>query len=92
MSDSDQTKGLYRKFLVLRTDGSSEPGGKHDGCECFVLDITHDKYAAPALLAYAEACDAEYPELAKDIRANLVSSPLVNGPTGEEAAPATKES
>lgn len=25
--------GLYAKFRVERTDGTSEPGAKHDGCE-----------------------------------------------------------
>lgn len=61
-------QGLYRKFEVNRTDGSDAPGGKHHGCEYFVLDTTHDKFAAPALLAYANACESEYPELAADLR------------------------
>lgn len=41
MSDSD--KGLYQKFIVYRTDGTSEKGGKHAGCDYFVLDIDHDE-------------------------------------------------
>ena len=32
-----------------------------------MLDLTHDKYAAPALRAYAEHCQAEYPALADDL-------------------------
>ncbi len=64
----DKTKGLFGKFRVERTDGSSSPGGKHAACEYFVLDISHDRYAIPALLAYADACEAEYPLLAADIR------------------------
>jgi hypothetical protein len=60
--------GLYRKFSVERTDGSSEPGGKHEHCNYFVLDWAHDKYARAAALAYATACEAEYPDLARDLR------------------------
>jgi|CXWL01.1.fsa_nt_gi hypothetical protein len=64
----DETRGLYDKFAVERTDGSSEPGGKHDGCRYYVLDLTHDPFARPALLAYAVACEADYPLLAADLR------------------------
>lgn len=64
----DKTRGLYNKFRVDRTDGSSEPGGKHHQCEYFVLDLTHDKYAMAALRAYASACENEYPLLAADLR------------------------
>lgn len=63
----DKNRGLYEKFTVTRNDGSSEPGGKHHGCEYFVLDLTHDKHAAAALLACAHSCAAEYPLLASDI-------------------------
>ena len=61
--------GLYRKFEVRRTDGSDAPGGKHEHCEYFVLDATHDPCAIPALRAYANACRAEYPRLAEDLDA-----------------------
>jgi len=64
----DKTRGLYGKFHVERTDGKSAPGEKHDGCEYFVLDLTHDPFAVPALKAYADACAAEYPLLAADLR------------------------
>ena len=64
----DPTRGLYNKFEVRRVDGSSEPGGKHHWCEYFVLDLTHDKHAGAALLAYADSCEAEYPLLARDLR------------------------
>jgi len=67
----DKNRGLYGKFEVRRTDGSSEPGGKHHGCEYFVLDITHDPFAVAALAAYANACEADYPLLAADLRAKL---------------------
>jgi len=63
-----EPSGLYRKFVVERTNGSSGPGGKHEHCDYFVLDWMHDKFAIPAALAYAKACEAEYPELARDLR------------------------
>ncbi len=64
----DTGQGLFQKFEVRRTDGSSEPGGKHEGCEYFVLDTDHDPYAAAALRAYASACEASHPLLARDLR------------------------
>jgi hypothetical protein len=63
----DNSRGLYQKFHVVRTDGSSEPGGKHHECEYFVLDLTHDKHAEAALRAYAKSCSAEYPLLSADL-------------------------
>lgn len=59
--------GLYDKYNVSRRDGSSNAGGKHNNCNYFVIDLNHDKYAKPALLAYAEACKDEYPALASDL-------------------------
>jgi hypothetical protein len=61
--------GVYRKFIVNRADGSSVPGGKHERCEYFVLDWAHDPFAIPAARAYADACEAQYPALAADLRA-----------------------
>lgn len=69
----DSTRGIYNKFHVERTDGKSAPGEKHDGCEYFVLDMDHDPYAIPALRAYADACEAEFPLLAQDIRAKIAA-------------------
>jgi hypothetical protein len=60
-------RGLYGKFYIDRVDGQSEPGKKHDGCDYFVLDLTHDPFAIPAIKAYAIACAAEYPALAHDL-------------------------
>ena len=77
----DRTRGLYGKFRVSRTDGSDAPGGKHDGCDYFVLDLTHDPFAIPALAAYANACRAAYPLLTADLDAKMVRG----------AAPATTE-
>lgn len=63
----DRDAGLYAKYRVERTDGSSTPGGKHELCEYFVLDVTHDPFALAALDAYIDACGAEYPNLADDL-------------------------
>lgn len=60
--------GLIDQYAVRRLDGSSEPGGKHHGCEYFVLDVNHDPYAIPALIAYANAVEATHPVLAADVR------------------------
>lgn len=62
-----QDKGLYDKFTVLRADGSSESGGKHQWCRYFVLDIDHDVYAPAALREYARACKATNPKLSMDL-------------------------
>lgn len=75
----DKSRGLYNKFNVTRTDGSSEPGGKHDGCEYFVLDITHDPHAKAALLAYAESCKTDYPLLSHDLRATAIFASPASG-------------
>lgn len=64
---SDKSKGLIDKFTVERNDGTSAPGQKHDKCYYFVLDVTHDPHAVPALAAYAASCRAEYPVLAADL-------------------------
>lgn len=63
----DPSRGMYNKFSVLRTDGTDAPGKKHDGCQYFVLDVTHDPHAVPALRAYADSCRSAYPLLARDL-------------------------
>lgn len=62
---ADAARGLYDKYRVERKDG--DPEDKHYECRYFVLDMTHDRYARIALLAYAGACEDEYPLLAKDL-------------------------
>jgi hypothetical protein len=69
----DKNRGLYGKFIVERTDGRSAPGEKHENCEYFVLDLTHDPFALSALDAYAEACEEKYPALAKDLRGKVLT-------------------
>ncbi len=64
----DEERGLYEKYTVTRTDGSSASGEKHEHCYYFVLDTDHDPHAKPALLAYADSCEQQYPELARDLR------------------------
>lgn len=59
--------GLFRKFDVRRVDGSDKPGGKHEGCEYFVLDVQHDLHARAALSAYAARARATHPNLAADL-------------------------
>lgn len=66
----DRTLGLYKKFDVRHR---ADPTGKHARCEYFVLDMAHDKFAMPALDAYATACENEYPQLSRDLRAAVSS-------------------
>jgi hypothetical protein len=65
--------GLYKKFRVERSDGQSAPGQKHAGCEYFVLDLDHDPHARAALVAYVKSCQDEYPVLAEDLLALVVT-------------------
>jgi len=64
---SNNDQGLYKKFQVTRTDGTSNPGQKHYQCEYFVIDIDHDPYARAALRAYALACRNTHPQLYLDM-------------------------
>lgn len=80
---NDEKRGVYGKFVVTRTDGSSEPGGKHAGCAYFVLDLEHDPFALPALHAYADACEATHPELAHDLRRIVTTRPCGCRSVGE---------
>lgn len=65
-----RNRGLYNKFSrIERADGSSSPGEKHADCEYFVLDLTHDPHAVPAIRAYADSAEKDgYRELANDLR------------------------
>lgn len=90
LSERDHTKpaekqGLFLKFEVRRTDGSSQPGGKHEGCEYFVLDVDHDPLARVALQAYADACDATHPQLSQDLRRRYGLTVLPVEPTQRPA-------
>lgn len=88
----DTQRGLYAKFNVSRTDGSSAPGGKHDGCDYFVLDVTHDKHAPAALAAYAASVAATYPQLASDMRARWgLAEPAQPAPAADAVPVLTHE-
>lgn len=63
-----ENTGLYRKFNVTRVDGRDMPGGDREGARYFVLDLTNDKHAFAALLAYIESAKDDLPELANDLR------------------------
>jgi hypothetical protein len=61
--------GIYEKFIVRRADREDRPGYKHERCQYFVLDVTHDPFAGPALRAYADACEKDgYLVLAAELR------------------------
>ncbi len=75
MTNADDGKGIHRKYKIERTDGSSKPGGKHEHCAYFVLDLEHDPFALKALRAYARACRKTHPKLAEDIDAMLAARP-----------------
>ena len=64
MSAGDKDRGLYSKYRVERLN---DPEGKHEECDFFVLDLTHDPFALPAIRAYIDACRKEYPHLAVDL-------------------------
>lgn len=59
------------RYTVKREDGRDYPGGKHDGCFYWVLDIDHDLFARKALRTYIAACRTEYPKLAEDLTNEL---------------------
>jgi hypothetical protein len=84
----DTDRGIYQKFRVERTDGRSAPGEKHFGCEYFVLDLTHDPHALPALQAYAEACAESHPVLADDLWTRIARLER-EGPEGFDEAEGT---
>jgi hypothetical protein len=86
---SDKNRGVYDKFMVARADGQSESGKKHYGCFYFVLDCDHDPHAMPALLTYADSCEAAgFKKLAEDLR-NLVDERQTNTPADDEREPDT---
>ncbi len=65
--------GLYGKYIVARADGSMD----NPNAQYFVLRIDTDPYARPALVAYADACEKEYPKLARDLRQSLRFTEIV---------------
>lgn len=68
MTTDDRERGVYLRYEVQRLQDDER---KHVGCDYFVLDLTHDKFARKALKAYAKACSKEHPQLAQDLRYKL---------------------
>lgn len=68
-------QGILPKYRVERL---SDPAGKHDKCEYFVLDPQHDPFARAALYAYIKSCRATHPALAEDLQ-KLLDDTLVGG-------------
>ena len=66
---------IYARFRVRRTDKAErDPGSKHyGGCAYFVLDLSHDPAAIPALAAYVDAIRATHPMLADDLTATWLN-------------------
>lgn len=74
---SDKERGIYNKYIVNRVYGGQRKGEKHHNCRYFVLDLTHDKHAIPAIFAYASSCEVDgYHELAKDLRCSVGGEPI----------------
>lgn len=63
--EKDKKRGLYGKWHVIRV---SDFETKHDDCNTFVLDLTHDPFARFCLPSYIEKCEKDYPQLAADLR------------------------
>lgn len=59
----NEHKGLYGKYIILKSSTAQPIEG-----QAFVLKVS-DPHAKPALLAYADSCQTDNPELAADIRA-----------------------
>ena len=62
-----EDEGLINKYAVRRRDGRDTQGDKHRNCRYFVLDVSHDPFAVPALRAYAEACKEKKPVLSAQL-------------------------
>jgi len=73
---SNKSTGWIQKYNIDRVDGTDGFGGKHCGCDLFVLDFTHDPIAMPAALEYAFlAFERGYCLLARDMVRRVQASP-----------------
>lgn len=72
ITDPDQQRGLYGKYLVYKPD--PETGELRDPGSVFVLNYATDPHARVALRAYAQSCANDYPQLANDLMRKLDSS------------------
>jgi hypothetical protein len=75
------SRGLHDKYEIKRVDGTDKPGGKHENCRLFPLDLDHDPAARVAAKAYAEACRETRPNLAHelDVLLALIEQELGDG-------------
>lgn len=81
--DPEKAQGFNPNKFYVRRGHFEEIGGqttfvdalKHRDCDYYVLDLVHDKFSKPALTAYADACEQEYPKLAADIRVRIAKMP-----------------
>lgn len=89
-------RGLFDKFDVIRTDGQSEPGGKHRGCAYLVLDLVHDpvarQIARSAAASYAQLRPRFAAELLAQVDELNATDPIegVEGPSGSWAEAAKR--
>lgn len=83
MCDDDRKRGLYDKYYVARV---GDHNGKHDECRYFVLDLDHDIFSWPSLIAYARACQADFPELARSLRRMIIGSEVGRMAVAEDVA------
>jgi len=73
--------GTAKYQRPVRLDGTDQPGGKHDGCRLFVLDLTHDGAARVAVARYCDLVEDSRPVLCRDMRMVLKSLPPLQGPS-----------
>lgn len=76
--NEDRDRGLYAKYRAFKIEGANEvmPGVSirvggipvEEVTSPFFLVKFDDPYAPDALRAYADSCEAEYPNLAGDLR------------------------
>lgn len=58
-----EPKGLYGKYKIIKTDGSSiDPKAIY-----FTLRLDTDRHARAAIRAYIESCQESEPDLARDL-------------------------
>lgn len=69
-------RGWHNKFRVARIDGEHKAGKKHDGCEYFVLDLTHDPHAVATVMLYGQHVYFRRPGLYRDIVARYPGAKL----------------
>lgn len=66
-SKPDTEQGIYEKYRVYRTDGLDNAGGPRADDKYFVLNLTRDPHAKPAMAAYAASAKGTHPILSADM-------------------------